>query len=205
MTQAGNRKASEPTSLPLEKRAKAPARNDAIDLYWLAFLLTGRRDVSIEIASDVTIETAVDTAVSKNDTAVSRNDSNQFFEDWMRVWSRRIVIAKALEAIREELAESALRTQLPRVHPWTAPRGWSLGPDTTKSQIEKALLSIDLFPRAAVLLLIFEGIPIADAATLLNADAALVKKGQAIGLLELTANLAGKQGPAVLAVSPALA
>ena len=69
---------------------------------------------------------------------------------------------------------------------------WSLSPDTTKADLEKALLAIDPFPRAALLLLVFEGIRMADAAALLDADPALIRKAQAIGLRELTANLAGK-------------
>ena len=40
--------------------------------------------------------------------------------------------------------------------------------------------------------MIFEGVPIDDAASLLDADPNLVRKGQVIGLRELTANLARK-------------
>lgn len=49
------------------------------DLYWLAFLLTGHRDISVDIAAD---------AVSSADT------ENPFFADWMRSWARRLVIAQ---------------------------------------------------------------------------------------------------------------
>ena len=56
----------------------------------------------------------------------------------------------------------------------------------TKSDLERALLSIDLFPRAAVLLLLFEGVPLQDAAVLLDAEPDLVRKGQAAGVVELT-------------------
>jgi DNA-directed RNA polymerase specialized sigma24 family protein len=45
-----------------------------------------------------------------------------------------------------------------------------------------------------VILLVLEGVPIADAATLLDADVSLVKKAQAIGLRELTAKLGQKSG-----------
>ena len=44
-------------------------RKGATDLYWLAFLLTERQDLSIDIATD---------------TAVSADDASPFFEDWMR-------------------------------------------------------------------------------------------------------------------------
>jgi DNA-directed RNA polymerase specialized sigma24 family protein len=156
-------------------------RKHVADLYQLAFLLTERQDLSIEIASD---------------TAVSGDHASPFFSGWMRSWQRRLVIGRALTAIHDELADSAHRTQVAHVNgPAAAPRNWSLSPDTTKADLEKALLSIDLFPRAVLLLLVFEGLRMADAATLLDADPALIRKAQAIGLHELTANLASTNWP----------
>jgi DNA-directed RNA polymerase specialized sigma24 family protein len=156
----------------------APIRNQAADLYWLAYLLTGRRDVSIDIAADA---------------ASSQEGGSQFFGEWMRNWSRRLVMANALPAIREELVESERRTQEAHVRRSASPsRGWSLSPGTTKSQIEEALLPIDVFPRVALVLTVFEGVRIPDAATMLEVDESLVRKGQAMGLREFTANLAGK-------------
>jgi DNA-directed RNA polymerase specialized sigma24 family protein len=151
------------------------SKNDVAGLYWLAFLLTGRQDLSIEVASD---------------TAVSAEDASPFFGEWMRSWQRRLVIGRALAAIHDELADSARRTQHVRANGPAAPRGWSLSPSTTKAALQQALLAIDPFPRAALLLLVFEGLRMADAATLLDADPALIRKAQAIGLSELTANLA---------------
>jgi DNA-directed RNA polymerase specialized sigma24 family protein len=150
-------------------------RKDAANLYWLAFLLTERQDLSIDIAAD---------------TAVSEDNASPTFGEWMRGWQRRLVIGRALTAVHDELADSARRTQLAHVDGSTAPRNWSLSPDTTKAELQQALLSIDLFPRAALLILVFEGMRMADAASLLNADPALIRKAQAIGLGELTANLA---------------
>ena len=174
------------TALELEDVSK-----DAIDLYWLAFLLTGCPDISVDIAAD---------------TAVSHDYANPFFASWMRVWARKIVIGKALAAIRNELAESARRTKVARLDRWAAPpRDWTLRPNTNKTQIEEALLAIDVFPRAAVLLLTFEGLWITDVATLLDVDAALVRKGQAIGLRDLTINFSRKKDYAVPDTSPAQA
>jgi DNA-directed RNA polymerase specialized sigma24 family protein len=154
--------------------------NNAASLYWLALLLTGHQDVSIDIASD---------------TAVSGDSS--FFAAWMRSWQRRLVIAKAVAAVRDELADSARRTQLARLAGSAAPpRNWTLKPGTTKAELERALLAIDRFPRAALLLLVFEGIRMADAAALLDAEPALIRKGQAIGLRLLTANLSGTSSSA---------
>jgi DNA-directed RNA polymerase specialized sigma24 family protein len=156
------------------------ATHGAADLQWLATLLTGSR----EIALDVTVEAVVPTG-----------DSSSFFCTWMEAWSRRLVIAKALTAIRENLAASALRTALKRAEGSARPRRpWLLDRDTTKSDLERALLSIDVFPRAAVLLLAFEAVPLKDAAILLDAEADLVLKAHAAGVRELTIHLARTQG-----------
>jgi hypothetical protein len=151
----------------------------AVDLYWLAFLLTGRRDISIDIAADA---------------AVSGDDENPFFADWIRGWQRRLVFAKALAAIHDELTDSARRTEIAHAGRSAMPHNWSLSPETNKADLERALLAIDLFPRAALLLIVFEGVRIADAATLLDAKPELLKKAQVIGLRELTANLAATPG-----------
>jgi DNA-directed RNA polymerase specialized sigma24 family protein len=177
MVNVENRQASDGTTLP-PGGAPASTKNQAADLYWLAYLLTGRHDVSIDIASDA---------------ATSQDDKSGFFGGWIRDWSRRLVVAKALAAIHEELKESARRTEEADMPKAGAPPGnWSLGPDTTKSEIEGALLAIDVFSRAALLLTVFESVRIPDAATMLEVDDSLVKKGRAIGLREFTANLARK-------------
>jgi DNA-directed RNA polymerase specialized sigma24 family protein len=155
-------------------------RTDAAHLYWLAFLLTELQDLSIDIASDA---------------VVPEDDASPFFADWMRGWQRRLVIGRALTAIHDELADSARRTQQAGGGSASPPRNWSLSPGTTKADLEQALLSIDLFPRAALLLLVFEGMHMPDAVILLDADPALIRKAQAIGLRELTANLAVKHEP----------
>jgi len=157
----------------------------AADLYWLAFLLTGQRDMSIDIATDA---------------VASEEASNSFFADWMRGWQRRLVIGKAVAAIHDELAASARQTKQARANGSAMPsRNWSLSPDTTRDDLERALLAIAPFPRAALLLLVFEGVRMADAATLLDADSDLLKKAQVIGLRELTGNLAGTKASAVSA------
>jgi len=151
----------------------------AFDLYWLAFLLTGQRPASV----DLTVE-----------ALRSGDDENPFFSSWMLDWSRRVVIAKALAVVRRQLAESARRTVSKRLDRTALPaRNWSLDRDTTKLQIESALMAIDAFPKCALLLSIFEGVPLQDVATLLESDVDLVRKARAIGLQELTRNLARMQ------------
>jgi hypothetical protein len=106
----------------------------AADLYWLTFLLTGDREASL----DVTIE-ALGFA----------QGANPFFSTWMLAWARRVVIAKALAVIRDELATSAHRTASKRAEESTLPpRNWDPDQDATKVVLERALLAIDVFPDA---------------------------------------------------------
>jgi hypothetical protein len=150
------------------------------DLHWLAFLLTGRRELSIDMA-------AAD--------AFPQDGASLTFSTWMVTWSRRVIISKALAAIRDELAASALRTNSKHLRRPALPgRDWELDRDTTKVDLEKALFAIDVFPRAALLLSIFERMPLADAAVLLDAEPELIRKARAIGLMELTSRLARMQG-----------
>ena len=113
----------------------------------------------------------------------------------MLAWSRRVFIAKTLAGIRDELASSARRMASKRVERTALPpRNWTLNRDTTKAQLENALLAIDVFPRCALLLSVFEGMSLEDVGILLNSERDLVQKAQMIGLRELTRNLAGMQG-----------
>ena len=165
----------------------------ALDLYWLAFLLTGDREISIDIAVDV---------------EPSEADGNPFFAGWIRAWSRRLVMAKALAVIREELGESRRAINKAPAPPAPVPNAVCT-PNITKAEIEEALLAVDVFPRAAVLLSLIEGIDLHDVATLLDADAALIKKARLIGLQALTSHLtrparqkaSGFSGPATFATA----
>jgi hypothetical protein len=159
---------------------KREATQNAADLQWLATLLTGSRETGIDVTTDA---------------AELADDPNRFFSTWMDAWSRRLVIAGALTAVREQLAASAQRTALKRgSRSALPPRSWALDTETTKSDLERALLSVDVFPRAAILLLVFERVPLKDAAILLDVDVTLLLKAQAAGARELTLNLARMQG-----------
>jgi len=161
----------------------ADTEHQAANLYWLAFLLTGDRQASIDAAVE-TIESP---------------ETNPFFIGWMVAWSRKVIIGKALAAIRRELAASAQRMALATRAPRSAPspsRTWSLAPGAGKRELEHALLAIDAFPRCVLLLLLFEGLSIDDAMQLLGADRDLIRKAQAFALQELTNNLAAARGSA---------
>lgn len=156
------------------------AKRNAADLYWLATVLTG----SSEIASELTVQ-----------SLTPEDEGGAYFSIWMDAWSRRIFIANALAAVREELNQSARRTALRRAGKCDLPpHSWTLDDETTRSDLKEALLRIDLFPRAAVLLLAFERVPLIDAAVLLDAELDLIRKALAIGARELTVQLARMQG-----------
>jgi hypothetical protein len=155
-------------------------RQSAADLHWLAYLLTGRREIAANVTAQATDLT---------------DDHNCVFSTWMVSWSRRLVIARALAAVREDLTSSARRTALGHTEKLGfPPQSWVLDGGTTKSDLERALLPIDLFPRAALLLLVFERVPLKDAAILLDSEADLVKQAAAVGVRDLTVNLARSQG-----------
>ena len=162
----------------VNRRTIVDLRTEVADLYWVCFVLSGLQQLSIEIAADV----------------AAQDYPTGFFSEWMHGRSRRIALARALEAIRQELAESARRTDLARDEELSALPALSVNEDITKIDIEEALFDIDLFPRAALVLLVFEKIPIADAINLLDADAALVRKAQIIGLRRFTNNILRKKG-----------
>ncbi|HXJ43924.1 MAG TPA: hypothetical protein VNH18_31855 [Bryobacteraceae bacterium] len=149
----------------------------AVDLYWACFVLTGQQHLSIEITADV----------------VAQDYSDGFFGEWMRGWSRRIVLARALDAIRHDLAESARRTEIATDEEPCALPVPTINEDFTKTDIEEALFDVDLFPRAALALLVFEQMQIADVITLLGADAALIRKAQVIGLRRFTSHIVRKK------------
>ena len=146
------------------------------DLYKLAYFLTGKCEAGL----DATLE-AVDSG-------------GDFFSGWITAWSRRVVISKALAGMRAELAASARRTSLRWTTTDLPSRDWTLRNGTSAAEFAGAIMAIDLFPRCALLLSIFERVSVEDVATLLDATPELVRKGQAIGLQELTVNLARAQG-----------
>src|SRR5262249_6311476 len=87
-------------------------------LYWLAFLLTEQCERSIDIAVE---------AVTSAGTSSPR----------------RVVISKAVAAVRDEVAASACRTKSSRRDSQALPAGdWVLDDSTTKEQLERAMLGI---------------------------------------------------------------
>jgi len=149
----------------------------AASLYRLAWLLTGEREISV----DATLET------------IHAETDPDSFAEWV-ARSRRVVIAKVLTLVRGQLATSARRTASMRVRNLALPPGSAgMGDRTDSIQLERALLSIDMFPRCALILTVFEGLSIEDAAVLLNVTPDLARQARTIGLRQMIDNLAGMQ------------
>jgi len=153
--------------------------NHAAELHWLAYLFTGSHDRGVRALTKV---------------LDFEDYGNPAMGDFMVSWSRKLVIGASLEAIRPQLRESAWRTRHAEdPDPATLVALEPAGQMTTP-EFERALLAIDLFPRCALLLTVFEKLSLDDAALLLNADRALVRKAQSQALLELTGAVAGGRG-----------
>jgi len=140
--------------------------SQAASHYRLAWLLTGERALS------------------------ARSNPKWSFTEWMSAWSRRVTIARVLTGIRGELAESARRTAATRIKNQAfRPGSVRPGDGITAIQLECALQTIDVFPRWSLVLTVFEGISVEDAAVLLDATADLVRKARTLGLRQLVDNL----------------
>jgi len=149
------------------------------ELYSLAFLLTGNADRGVEAFSR-----ALD----------FDEEANPVFGEFMNAWARKLVIAEALGTMDAELRTSRQRTARAAEDEIPGDTKWKPRPHIAKEDFEEAVIAIDAFPRCAMLLTIFEGMSIEAAAALLNADEALTRMAQRIGIVQLTRNLAGKSG-----------
>jgi hypothetical protein len=157
-------------------------KEDPAELLWLAGLITDDPTPDLNAAFE---------------TPDPDNAGHPFFAQWMVTWSRKLVIAEALGKMTTELRGSARRTALAqRVAGCksAAPPEWSRRRPVHKVQVERALAAIDVFPRCALLLRVFENLSLEDAAVLLGASKELVTNAQAIGLTELARNLEHEQG-----------
>ena len=153
-------------------------REHMAELYWLAFLITGDQDQSVDAFID---------AVEFDEPAPASRRS-------MFSWARKLVAVAALDAVRSQIRDSKRRT---RIAAKTCDPSLGLMARAvtglqhlTKSDLEQGLLEIDAFPRCALVLTLFEGFSVNDASILLDADWELVKAAQVEGIIELTRNLA---------------
>ena len=150
------------------------------ELYWLAYLLTGDPEQGFA---------AFTRSLNFEDSA------NPVFRGFMISWARKLIIGEALSGIRPQLRDSLRRLQ---TEPWRhgplPSEAFAVRPGVDRAEFERAVLAIDVFPRCAVLLTVFERLSVTQAALLLNTHVDLVKQAQRRGLIELTRNLAIGRG-----------
>jgi hypothetical protein len=152
------------------------AYRSAADLYWIAFLLTARPELSLSVTIDaINSENGLECMCSPQ--TLGR--------------LRKMVIIGALDAMHCEIDESAAQMAVQESHEHFIPiSAWSLDLNIGKAQVEEALVPIETFPRCALLLTVFEGVQLEDAAALLHSDRELISRSRMRGLLDLTRNLA---------------
>jgi DNA-directed RNA polymerase specialized sigma24 family protein len=174
-----------PRSTEAEKALYHLFEQDSSELCWLAFLLTGDREQSVQAFTRA---------------FELENGANPVFRQFMVSWARKLVIAASLATIETELRQSACRIadadgQDSATLAGSLPSdAWTGDGHMTKFELERAVLAIDAFPRCALLLTVFERLSIEDAASLLNASEALVKIAQGVGFIQLTRNIASGRG-----------
>jgi hypothetical protein len=147
---------------------------DSSELYWLAYLFTGNSDRGVQ---------AFDRAL---------DFENAVFGGFMKAWARKLIIVEALGTMEKELRTSIQRTA--RSAGAERPAKWTRPPEVNKERFEQAVITIEAFPRCAMLLTIFEGMPVSAASVLLNTSEALTRRAQGIGIVQLTRNLTGDPG-----------
>ena len=170
------------TSLNLHGMARShcdPTEQFISRLCWLAFLVTENWQHSIDVVSSVFDPEDLYEAIPSQPMILN---------------SRRRVATAAITRRRAALAESARRTELA----WAAERNALFKPASgdsppgsavTKTALQRAFLAIDIFPRCALLLIVFEDMPIDEAAELLDENEAVVRGALGLALFRLTENL----------------
>ena len=156
-------------------------RDKMTELYWLAFLLTGDRERSVQAYT----------------AALHSEAPAPGLQKFMLAWARKLVIVAALGTMRQQLRESMLRTRLSNMGEIKSPG--RLAPvdlkNFTPADLEEVLLAMGVFQRCAVILTVLEHMPVQDAAALLGADERTVKAAQAQGVAEMTWKMAGLTEP----------
>jgi hypothetical protein len=129
------------------------------ELFSLAFLLTGDTERSVEA-----FDRALDYDETENPRELIIGEALGTMATELRTSRQRT----AKRAEDEPAGETKLQRRLPEQ------------PRIAREEFEEAVISIDAFPRCAMLLTIFEGMSIRAASALLHADEALTRAVEAI-------------------------
>jgi hypothetical protein len=147
----------------------------AEELYRLAHLFMGDRELSMNLVLE---------------TIHSQNGSEGLFALGMHASLRKQFIARVLARFRGKLSLSATRLVSEQTEEELPSAGGSFDPSSTAAHIEHVLLAIDIFPRCALLLTVFERFSLDDASILISSHPQMVLKGRIAGLRGLTRRLA---------------
>jgi hypothetical protein len=162
-----------------------PNNSVATGLYWLAFLLTECQEISTRVIVEVlSTETGIEAMCHPSNC----HPSNCHRAPLTRL--RRAVIAQSLAAKAGELAWE--RNQYKGKPDYEFEREFRKGLDKIPDfrRVQEALLAIDLFPRHALLLTVFEGLSVQEAATFLHSDRHSICEARTDALVSLARNMA---------------
>ena len=148
-------------------RESIPDDSAVTGLYWLAFILTGSEGISVNVTSEV----------------LSSASGNL----------RRAVVIHSIAA-----QEAELRRARDRYRPQTDYDCGSelrTGLDTLPDffEVRDALRVIDIFPRYALLLTVFESFSVRDAAKCLDSNEQAIRDARSDGLLALARNMTSER------------
>jgi hypothetical protein len=140
-------------------------------LYWLAFILTGCEDISVSVTAEV----------------LSMANGNEHPSEITRL--RRAVITQSVAAKESEF-RSARDSYKPQAdYPFESELRAGLDAMPDFCQALNALLTIGLFPRHALLLTVFEGFSVRDAAKCLDSNEESIRGARRDGLMSLARNM----------------
>lgn len=141
-----------------------PDNSVATGLYWLAFILTGSEDISVSVTAEV----------------LSNARGNL----------RRAVVIQSVAAKKGELRRARDRYETQTDGECASEPIADLDAMPDFFEVRDALLAIDLFPRHALLLTLFEGFSVRDAARFLDSNEQSIRDARGGGLIALARNMA---------------
>jgi hypothetical protein len=132
-------------------------------LYWIAFILTGCEATSVNVTAEV----------------LSTKSGNL----------RRTVVIQSVAAKESDLRLARDRYQRQAEYGLVSEFRAGLDAMPDFFDVRNALLAIDLFPRYALLLTVFEGFSVRDAAMCLDSNEQSICDARSDGLLSLARNM----------------
>ena len=140
-----------------------PDKSVVAGLYWLAFILTGSEDISVNVTADV----------------LSRASGNQ----------RRAIVIQSVAAQEGELRLASDGYRPHSDDDCGSEPGAELDALPDFFEVRDALLAIDIFARHALVLTVFEGFSARDAARCLGSNEQSICDARGDGLIALARNM----------------